>query len=163
MSIAKRLKDYLDREKVLYEVLTHSQAHTASELAQALHMPGNELAKVVILRVGERFVMTVLPANLKIEVKHLRDLFQTHAVRLATEEEFKTLFPDCELGAMPPFGNLYGLDVYVDECLTTSDDIVFQAGTSSEAMKLRYQTFANLVRPLVAELHMPSSWSKTSF
>jgi Ala-tRNA(Pro) deacylase len=161
MSILKRLKEYLDREKVPYEVLAHTETYTAPELAQTLHVPGKELAKVVILKVGERFAMTVLPANAKVDLKRLKDIFRASHVRLASEEEFKGLFPDCELGAMPPFGNLYGLEVYVDQTLTQDEHIVFQAGTHYEAVKLRYQDFANLVRPTVAEFHLPGSTPKT--
>lgn len=160
MSILKRLKDYLDQEKVSYEVLTHGEAYTAPELAQALHVPGKELAKVVMVKADERFVMTVLPANWKVDLKRLKDALRTSHARLATEEEFKGLFPDCELGTMPPFGNLYGLEVYVDRSLTADDDIVFQAGTHHEAVKLRYQDFSDLVRPAVVELHVPPSETK---
>lgn len=155
MSILKRLKDHLDQEKVSYEVLTHGETYTAPELAQALHVPGQELAKVVMVKADGRFVMTVLPANRKVDLKRLKEVFRTSHVRLATEEEFKGLFPDCELGAMPPFGNLYGLEVYVDRSLTADEDIVFQAGTHHEAIKLRYQDFADLVRPAVVEFHLP--------
>lgn len=161
MSILKRLKDYLDREKVPYAVLPHREAYTASDLAQTLHVSGKELAKVVMVKVGERFVMAVLPANWKVDLKRLSDSFQTPHVRLATEEEFTGLFPDCELGAMPPFGNLYGLEVYVDQALTVDEEIVFQAGTRYEAVKLRYQDFANLVHPVVAEFHVASLGPKT--
>ena len=161
MSIAKRLKEYLDREKVLYEVLTHSQAHTASELAQALRMPRNELAKVVILRVGERFVMTVLPANWKVDLRRIGEILHVYPVRLATEEECQRLFPDCELGAIPPFGNLYGLEVCVDHALAEDEEIVFPAGTRYQAVKLQYQEFARLVRPSVAEFHVVPSGPKT--
>ena len=161
MSILNRLKEYLDRQKVPYEVLTHGKVYTAKELAQALHVPGQNLAKVVMLKVGERFVMTVLPATWKVDLHRLRDIFQAHQVRLATEEEFRGLFPDCELGAMPPFGNLYDLDVYVDRSLAEDVEIVFPAGTYQEAVKLRYQDFANLAHPKVAEFHMPSPGTKT--
>src|SRR5207249_12151650 len=145
MSILKRLKEYLDRETVSYEILTHSEAYTAPELAEVLHVPGKDLAKVVMLKIGERFVMTVLPANWKVDVSRLKDIFGTSHIRLATEEEFKGLFPDCEIGTMPPFGNLYNMEVYVDQSLTTDEKIVFQAGTHYEAVKLRYTDFAKLV------------------
>ena len=162
MSILRRLKEYLDNAKVSYEVVTHAETYTAPALAQTLHVPGKELAKTVMLKVGERFVMTVLPANWKVDLRRLRDIFQTHHVRLATEEEFKGLFPDCEIGAMPPFGNLYGLEVYVDQALTADEEIVFPAGTYQDAVRLRYEDFANLVHPSVAEFHTPASEGKTS-
>ncbi len=160
MTMLSRLREYLDNEKVPYEVLPHGEAYTAPDLAHALHVPGRELAKVVMLKVTERYVMTVLPANWKVDVKRLQDVFQTHHVRLATEEEFKALFPDCEVGAMPPFGNLYGLAVYVDQSLAADENIVFPAGTHQDAVKLRYRDFANLVRPKVAEFHASLEGSK---
>ncbi len=160
MTMLRRLREYLDKEKVSYEILTHGETYTAPELAHALHVPGREVAKVVMLKVDERYVMTVLPANWKVDVKRLQDVFQTHHVRLATEEEFKALFPDCEVGAMPPFGNLYGLAVYVDQSLAADEDIVFPAGTHQDAVKLRYRDFANLVRPSVAEFHASLEGSK---
>lgn len=149
----RRLKDYLDGQKVRYEVLAHPEAFTASQVAHALHVSGKRLAKVVIVRVDERFMMTVLPATWKVDLRRLKEVFQSSQVRLATEEELKSLFADCDLGAMPPFGNLYGLEVYVDRSLTTDEEIVFQAGTHFEAVRLRYQDFANLVQPTVAEFH----------
>jgi Ala-tRNA(Pro) deacylase len=161
MSILKRLKDYLDHEKAPFEVLTHKETFTAPELAQALHVPGKELAKVVMVKADERFVMAVLSANWKVDLKKLKEIFRTSHVRLATEAEFRELFPDCELGAMPPFGNLYGLGVYVDQSLTTDEQIVFQAGTRHEAVKLRYQDFASLVRPSIAEFHVATMAPRT--
>jgi Ala-tRNA(Pro) deacylase len=161
MSILKRLKDYLDREKAPFEVLTHRETFTAPELAQALHVPGKELAKVVMVKADERFVMAVLSANWKVDLKKLKEIFRTSHVRLATEAEFRGLFPDCELGAMPPFGNLYGLGVYVDQSLTTDEQIVFQAGTRHEAVKLRYQDFDSLVHPRVAEFHVATMAPRT--
>jgi Ala-tRNA(Pro) deacylase len=160
MSISRKLKDYLDSHKVQYEVLAHQEAYRAPEVAHALDAPEKEMAKVVIVRVEERSVMTVLPANWKVDLHRLRDVFLSNLVRLATEQEFKDLFPDCDVGAMPPFGNLYGLDVYVDRSLTEDDRIVFQAGTHSEAIRMRYADFADLVHPRVAEFHQsPSSVS----
>lgn len=153
MTILRRLKDYLDGQQVPYQVLAHQEAYSAPEIAQALHVPGKELAKVVMVRVGERFVMTVLPADWKVDLKRLKEVFGTNHVRLATEKELKGLFPDCQVGTMPPFGNLYGLEVYVDQSLTQDEEIVFQAGTHVEAVKLRYQGFADLVRPTVVGFH----------
>ena len=153
MSMLRRLKEFLDREHVGYQVLTHGETYRASDLAQSLHVPGKDLAKVVMLKVGERFVMAVLPAPWRVDLHRLREQFGTRHLRLATEQEFAGLFPDCEPGAMPPFGNLYGLDVYVDQCLTKDEVIVFHGGTHSEAVQLRYQDFASLVHPAVAEFH----------
>ena len=161
INIPSRLKVYLEHEAVPYEVLTHREAYRASELAQVLHVPGKELAKVVILKVGERFVMTVLPANWKVDCRRIGEILHVYPVRLATEEECQRLFPDCELGAIPPFGNLYGLEVYVDRAFTADEEIVFPAGTRYQAVKLRYQDFARLVGPSVAEFHVVPSGPKT--
>lgn len=157
MTILRRLKDYLDEQKVQYEVLTHQEAFTAPEIAHVLHVSGKELAKVVMVRAGDRFVMTVLPSHWRVNFDRLKDVLGAAHVRLATEDEFKGLFPDCEIGTMPPFGNLYGLEVYVDQSLTDDEEIVFQAGTHLGAIKLRYQDFANLVHPKVAEFHQAPS------
>ena len=153
MSISPILNAYLDREHVHYDVLPHPEAFRALTVAQMLHTPEKEMAKVVIMKVDKRFVMTVLPASWKVDLYRLRAVFDTHQVRLATEDEITGLFPDCELGAMPPFGNLYKLPVYVDQSLTEDEEIVFQAGTHSDAIRMRYWDFAALVFPVVAEFH----------
>ncbi|GJL54019.1 MAG: deacylase [Nitrospirales bacterium] len=153
MTISPKLKEYLDGEKVQYEVLLHQEAYTAPEVAHTLHVPGKELAKVIMVKVSERFVMMVLPSTWKVSLNRLKEVFEDSHVRLATEEEFTGLFPDCSSGAMPPFGNLYGLDVYVDRSLTEDEEIVFQAGTRHEAIRMRYSDFAALVGPTVEEFH----------
>lgn len=157
MSISRTLKEYLDREHVHYEVLSHPEAFRAVAIAQTLHTPEKEMAKVVIVKVDEQFVMTVLPASSQVDFHRLKDVFMTNRVRLATEEEFKDLFPDCELGAMPPFGTLYEIPVFVDHLLTEDETIVFQAGTHSEAIRMRYMDFAALVFPVVEEFHRSPS------
>ncbi len=153
MPISRTLNTYLDREHVHYDVLAHSEAFRAAEIAHTLQTSEKEMAKVVIVKVDKRFVMTVLPASWKVDLYRLRTVFATHHVRLATESEIIGLFPDCELGAMPPFGNLYGLPVYVDRSLTDDEEIVFQAGTHSDAIRMRYWDFATLVFPVVEEFH----------
>ena len=157
MSISRTLNAYLDHERVHYDVLPHPEAFRSLAIAQALHTPGKEMAKVVIVKVQERFVMTVLPASWNVDLRRLRTVFATHRVRLATEDEITGLFPDCELGAMPPFGNLYGLPVYVDQSLTEDEEIVFQAGTHSDAIRMRYWDFASLAFPVVEEFHRSPS------
>ncbi len=156
MAIPLTLKTHLDREHVHYDVLPHSQTFGAATVARTLDVSEQEMAKVVIVKVKEQFVTMVLPAAEKVDVPRLRKLFGTHRVRLATEEEITQLFPDCELGAMPPLGTLYGLPVYVDRSLTGDEDIVFEGGTHSEAIRMRYWDFAALVFPVVAEFHRPS-------
>jgi Ala-tRNA(Pro) deacylase len=157
MTILRRLQDYLDNHHVHYEVLGHHEAYTAPELAHVLHVSGKIFAKVVIVKADDRFLMVVLPSNWRIDFERLTYVLGASYVRLATEDEFTGLFPDCEIGAMPPFGNLYGLEVYVDQSLTEDDEIVFQGGTHVGAVKLRYVDFANRVHPKVAEFHLATS------
>jgi Ala-tRNA(Pro) deacylase len=153
MTILRRLQEYLDRHHVHYEVLDHQEAYTAPEIAHTLHVSGKMFAKVVMIKADQRFVMAVLPSTWKIDFARLKEALRSRRVRLATEDEFKELFPDCEIGTMPPFGSLYGVEVYVDQSLTEDEEIVFQAGTHLGAVKLRYQDFADLVHPIVAEFH----------
>jgi len=141
MSISRTLNSFLDRERVQYDVLPHPEAFRAAQIAHTLHTPQREMAKVVIVKVEKRFVMTVLPASWNVDLHRLKTVFATHQVRLATENEITDLFPDCELGAMPPFGNLYGLTVYVDQSLTEDEEIVFQAGKNSDENRMRYWDF----------------------
>jgi Ala-tRNA(Pro) deacylase len=157
MSISRTLKDYLDREHVHYDILPHREAYRARVIAEVLQTPAKEIAKVVVVKVEDRFVMTVLPAGWNVDLHRLREVFVTQHVRLATEDQLKELFPDCEVGAMPPFGILYGLPVYVDRALTEDEYIVFEAGSHSEAIRMRYWDFAALVFPVVEEFHrLPS-------
>jgi Ala-tRNA(Pro) deacylase len=153
MPILRRLQEYLDANHVRYEVLGHHEAYTAPEIAHALHVSGRMFAKVVIVKADGRFVMVVLPSNWQIDFHRLKEVLDARHVRLATEAEFTGLFPDCRIGTMPPFGNLYDVPVYVDQLLAEDEEIVFEAGTHCGAIKLRYQDFADLVRPIVAEFH----------
>ena len=153
MPMLKRLQSYLDAHKISYQLLGHPEAFTASEMAHTLHISGKMVAKVVIVKTDDRFVMAVLPSNWQVNFEGLTDVLGGGRVRLATEEELKELFPDCEVGAMPPFGNLYGLEVVVDQSLAEDEKIIFQAGTHLGAMKLRYRDFADLVHPKVADFH----------
>jgi len=156
MPILTKLREYLDKQKVPYEVLSHRQAFTAQEVAQAQHVPGRDLAKVVMVRSGGAFVMLVIPAPYRVDLERARLAIGKTDLVLATEDEFKGLFPQCEAGAMPPFGNLYDLPVYVDRTLTRDEAIVFNAGTHTQTVKMKYDDFARLVQPkvvAVAETH----------
>lgn len=146
----QKLKEFLDREKVKYVSLTHAPAFTAQEIAAAAHVSGSELAKTVVVHLDGKMAMAVLPANLKIILEDLREAAGTDQVRFATEEEFKRLFADCEVGAMPPFGNLYGMEVYAATPLTEDEEIAFNAGSHTELIKMSYRDFARLVKPRVA-------------
>lgn len=153
MPIPRRLQEYLDANRVRYEVLGHREAFTAPEVAHALHVSGKMFAKVVIVKADDRFVMVVLPSNWQIDFERLRHVLGARQVRLASEAEFKGLFPDCQIGTTPPFGNLYEIPVYVDQLLAEDEEIVFEAGTHFGAIKLRYRDFADLVHPILAEFH----------
>lgn len=146
---AKKLKEFLDKNKVKYVAISHSPAFTAQEIAASAHVPGKALAKTVLVTVDGKMAMAVLPASYRVDVRLLREAAGAGAVELAMEREFKDLFPDCELGAMPPFGNLYGMDVYVAQSLSEDEDIAFNAGTHTELIRMRYADFERLVKPKV--------------
>ncbi|MCI0626903.1 MAG: YbaK/EbsC family protein [Acidobacteria bacterium] len=151
MSIARRVKEYLEQNRVPYSHCTHRLAYTAQEVAAAQHVPGREMAKTIILKTDSLFAMAVLPAVMKINMKALRDELPFAHVELATEKEFAALFPDSELGAMAPFGNLYELPVYVDKSLAEDEEIVFNAGTHVDTIRIRYRDFARLVQPKIID------------
>jgi len=150
-----KLKEFLDRENVKYVSIRHSPAFTAQEIAASAHIPGKELAKTVMVKIDGQMAMVVLPASYRINFELLAEALGAKRVELATEGEFRKLFPDCELGAMPPFGNLYGMDVYVAEVLTDDREIAFNAGSHIELMKLSYKDFDRLVQPRVVKLRTP--------
>ncbi len=148
MSISARLKSFLDETQIPYSVMTHTTAYTAQGAAAAMQISGKELAKTVVLWTGEEMILAVLPAPDHVRLDKLAAEVGK-SVRLATEQEFSRLFPDCELGAMPPFGSLYNLAVYVDESLAADEAIVFNAGTHRGAIRIRYDDFVRLARPKV--------------
>ena len=152
MPILKKLKAVLDEAKVPYEVFNHALAYTAQEIAAKQHFSGNEMAKVVMLEVDDELVMGVIAGNHKINPDTVRGSLGASRVRLATEDEFTSLFPECEIGAMPPFGNLFGLKVFVDPALEKDKDIYFNSGNHVQTVRLRYKDFAALVKPRVVRL-----------
>lgn len=145
----RKLKEFLDREKVKYVSIVHSPAYTAQEVAQSAHITGREMAKVVIVELDGRMAMAVLPANRKVVLQELRELTGSEEVKFASEADFRQQFPDCETGAMPPFGNLYGMDVYMAQALSENDQIAFNAGTHTEIIKMAFLDFERLVQPKV--------------
>ncbi len=146
---AKKLKEFLDSHKVQYTAISHSPTYTAQEIAAAAHVPGKELAKTVIVKVDGKMAMAVLPATQKIDFDGLKKAVGARSVELATEQEFADRFPECEPGAMPPFGNLYGMDVYVADSLAEDEEIAFNAGSHTELFRLAYVDFEKLVQPKV--------------
>lgn len=145
MTMSARLKTFLDEGNIRYTLMTHSPAYTAQAAAATLHVPGKELAKTVVMSAGDNTVLAVLPASFHVDMKKLGALVG-RSVRLATEAEFISLFPDCELGAMPPFGTIYNLPVYVDESLAADEEIVFNAGTHRDAIRMRFADFERVAQ-----------------
>jgi Ala-tRNA(Pro) deacylase len=146
---SRKLKEFLDQQQVKYVSIIHSPAYTAQEIAASAHIRGRDMAKTVILMVDGEMVMAVLPANRKIVLSEFREALDAAQVTFASEEQFKSRFPDCEIGAMPPFGNLYGMKVYVAPSLAQEPEIAFNAGTHTEVIRLAYRDFERLVKPLV--------------
>jgi Ala-tRNA(Pro) deacylase len=136
MSIPASISEFLDRHHARYSALTHPVAYTAQEEAASAHVPGHEWAKVVVCVPDDRPVLAVLPAPLKVDVECLREATHAHSLRFAHEDEFKGLYTDCEIGAMPPLGPLYRQDVVIDESLADGD-IVFEAGSHHQAIRMR--------------------------
>jgi Ala-tRNA(Pro) deacylase len=151
MEMPRRLIECLDGNKVRYEVLNHPEAVTAQRIAQAEHVKGRHHAKVVIVKAGDEHLMIVLPADHHIDLEKVEKAVGK-AVSLDKEQEFKSLFPDCSIGAMPPFGNLYGLPTYVDQHLAEQDYIVFEAGTHTDAIKMGYRDYEKIAKPKVNDL-----------
>jgi Ala-tRNA(Pro) deacylase len=149
---AARLIAFLRREGVKYTEIEHPLAYTASEVATSSHVPPRDFAKTVILNMDGTPIMLVLPATRRVLIHELREMLESESVRLATETEIRRWFPDCEVGAMPPFGNLYDVDVYVTASLTREKEIAFNAGTHIEAVKMSYADFDRLVRPKIIDL-----------
>ena len=151
MDCQERLEQYLRDNGVSFEVMAHQQAFTMPEVAAALHVPGRQVAKVVVVKADGKTVMLVVPASHRLNFPQVRALLGAGKVSLAREDEFADLFPDCATGAMPPFGHLYDVPVYVDEALAEERDIVFRVGTHRHTMKVAYADFARLAQPTVGQ------------
>ena len=151
MACRERLEAYLRENGVPFEVQHHPRAVTAQEVAAAEHVPGRMLAKVVMVSADGEMAMLSLPAPYQVDLEKASKMLGAQEARLAQEEEFEGAFPDCEVGAMPPFGNLYGLPVYVEEALAEDETIFFRAGTHTDTMSVGYADFERLVEPTVAE------------
>ena len=143
----QKLRNYLDENDIKYLLIVHSPAYTAQEIAASAHIPGKKLAKTVILKLDGEMAMCVMPADRKVDFEKCKVEMNTQRVELANEEELKYAFPGSEIGAMPPFGNLYDMPVFVSRALTGNDEIAFNAGSHRELIKLRYNDFERLVKP----------------
>ncbi len=144
-----KVKEFLDANAVKYVVISHSKAYTAQGIAAVSHISGKELAKTVVVKLDGALAMAVLPASYQVDLQALRRATGVQTAELASEREFKQHFSDCETGAMPPFGNLYGIPVYVDETLTEDREIAFNAGSHHELIRMAYSDFERLVGPEV--------------
>jgi Ala-tRNA(Pro) deacylase len=142
-----KIKEFLDEHSIKYTIIKHSSAYTAQEIAASAHISGKELAKTVVIKIDGKMAMAVLPASYKIIFDELKEALGVEKVRLAYEQEFIDKFPDCEVGAMPPFGNIYGMEVYVAESLTDDEEIVFNACSHTELIRMKYKDFEELVKP----------------
>jgi len=148
----QKLREFLDEHHVRYETITHPQRFTAQETAASAHIPGKELAKTVMVKIDGKLAMAVVPAPQQVSLARVKEVTGARSVELADEEEFRALFPSCEAGAMPPFGNLWNVPVLVDRKLQEDETIAFIAGSHSELVRLSYSDFERLVEPAVGEL-----------
>ena len=144
----KKLTAFLDSHHIKYVTIRHSRAYTAQEVAASAHIPGKEMAKTVMVKVDEKMSMVVIPACYQIDMDLLTKALGAGLVELATEEEFKDFFPTCEIGAMPPFGNLYDMDVFMESTLAEDEEIAFNAGSHTELIKMAFPDFQRLVKPV---------------
>lgn len=147
--IARKLKEFLDSNQVKYVTIRHSPAYTMSEIAHAAHICGKRVAKTVMVKLDDRMAMAVVPSSCKVDLAQLEELTGARSVALADEGEFKKLFAGCEPGAMPPFGNLYGMDVFVAPELADQGQVVFNAGTHTELVQMEFADFERLVKPRI--------------
>ena len=145
----KQLKEFLDSNSIKYVAITHSTAYTAQEIAALTHTKGRDLAKTVIVKLDDQLAMAVLPASFHIDLRRLQEGAGAKTAGLAGEADFRARFPGCETGAMPPFGNLFDMPVFVDESLVKEKEIAFSAGSHNEVIRLTYEDFDRLVKPKV--------------
>jgi Ala-tRNA(Pro) deacylase len=151
MALSK-LRYYLDSHNIKYMVISHSLAYTAQGIAALVHVSGKKLAKTVIVKIDGVLAMVVTPASAHVDLDRLRRVTGAQTVELASEREFKHAFPDCETGAMPPFGNLYDMSVYADKSLAEHEEITFSAGTHRELVRMQWQDMLRLVKPVVEDV-----------
>lgn len=155
MTVSKRLKEFLDANKVSYKVMTHKVAYTAQEVAAAQEVTGWQVAKTVVCNCDGKYALLVLQAPVMVDFNRLKKALGCKQAKLASEMEMEKLFPGIELGAESPFGNLYDLPVYVDKGLADMSEIVFNAGSHTETMRIKYEDYARLVGPKVVEIGKP--------
>jgi Ala-tRNA(Pro) deacylase len=149
------IPNFLEEQHCSYAVMEHPTTYTAQEMAHALHVPGREVAKTVLLQTeGGDFVVAVLPAHKQVDLRRVSNLFDGTQVSLAREADIAANCPDCELGALPPFGSRYGMQTIVDESLADDEAIIFEGNSHSEAIQMRFDSFRRLEQPLIARFAM---------
>jgi Ala-tRNA(Pro) deacylase len=151
--LARQIKKFLDDHHIHYKTIPHTPAYTAQEIASLAHISGRELAKTVMVKIDGKLAMVIEPANSKVNLRAFKELIGASNVELASEYDFSNKFPECETGAMPPFGNLYDMDVFIEDDLTRDKTIAFNAGSHSELIQMSYKDFAKLVKPTVIHAH----------
>ena len=149
MAVPQRIRDYLDSQNVPYEVIHHSQAFTAQEVAHSMHVSGKKCVKAVAAEGDGKTVLVVMPASHRLNLQELKATLKVKHLEMLVESELVGLFPDCDIGAIPPIGNLYGIDVWVDRAVASTEKVIFCAGTHEECIHMRYSDFAKLTRPFL--------------
>jgi len=149
---SSKITTYLDEHGVKYVIVKHSKAFTAQEVAASAHIPGKNMVKSVIIKADDTLVMIVLPSTHDVDVEHVGEQIGANSVEIATENEFSDRFPDCEVGAMPPFGNLYDMQTYAIRELTEDEEIAFNAGNHRELIKMSYEDFEKLCNPEIIDV-----------
>ena len=162
MSVLAELKEYLDKNSIKYTTITHSKAYTAQEMAQTMHVPGRELAKSVVIKIDGKPGLAVLPASQHIDFEKMRNALGSKGIEMVSEGEFEGYFPNCELGGMPPLGNRFNLSVFVSRDLRDDEEIVFNAGTHVDAIRMLYSDFERLVQPVICEFSIQSGATQSA-
>jgi Ala-tRNA(Pro) deacylase len=152
MSVSPDLEKYLQDEGATYEHHVHPKSYTAVQTAASIHIPATEMAKTVVVRADGKLLLAVVPANRKLDLRHLKFITRAENIEVATEAEFEDSFPSCELGAMPPFGNLFGLATYCDTLLEENGTIEFNAGSHDDSIRMDFKEFKHLSRPIMVDL-----------
>lgn len=152
MPISEKLRQFLEDQKIMYEILVHPKAYTAQEVAHALHVTGKVCAKAVIIVVDSKYYMVVIPAHHKVNLSKIKDILKCDNVKIAREDDLRTLFPDSELGAEPAIGSLYNMPMLIAWQLAEKDEIIINAGTHTECVKMRYQDYEKITQPVVGDI-----------
>jgi Ala-tRNA(Pro) deacylase len=160
MPILGKLREFLEANKIAYSVHSHPTAYTAQEIAALSHVTGRRLVKVVMIKAGDELAMLALPADHRVDLERVQRVIGRDDTRLATEGEFRAAFPGCDVGAMPPFGNLFGIPVYVDRSLEKAGEIVFNAGTHTLTARMAFGDYVRLVNPRMADFAVPPTMTR---